>query len=421
MKSKKKNNTQNSVDKLLSDLRERIKELEALHNTSRLLQVQDLPLDFLMTDIIASLPRAWQYSESTVARIRYGQKKYSSPKFRLTRWKQEEKFKTKGGNKGSIEICYLKEKPQEHEGPFLKEERDLINSLAEMLKSFFERMEAENALKSAYNHLERMVDERTTELEELNRALKSEIEERKSDEHKIRQYQQQLRELASELSLAEERERKAIAAELHDNIAQSLAMIKLKLMESKGETHTQVHKKRADDIRRMLDQVIYHTRSLTFEISPPVLYELGLVPAIEWLGEQFHEKHGLRVEINSEVGKLTLSDEVQFVLFKTVRELLVNAAKHSKAKRIWIKIKLAKEKIKITVKDNGIGFNPAKLKTASIRGSGFGLISIRERLKCLEGMLNVRSSPGKGTSVEVEVNLNGNQGKKYEHKNTDRR
>jgi len=396
---------------VLHQLKERIKELEALHNTSRLLQVRDLPIDFLMTEIITVLPGAWQYPEVTAARIKYGRRTYSSPKFRNTRWRQKVSFEINDKKSGSVEVCYLKKMPDEYQGPFLKEEFDLINSLAEMLKSFFERKEAEAALKSAYQNLESMVDERTTELEGLNRTLKSEIEEHKRDKERIRQYQQKLVELASELSLAEERERKTIASELHDQIGQSLAMLKLKLLGMEQVIRTADNKRDMKDVLQMLDRTIYHTRNLTVELSPPVLNELGLVPAIEWLGEQFNDKYNLNVQVHSAVSQVLLNEEMRYAVFRTVRELLVNAVKHSRAQKIRISLSRQGSFFRVSVRDNGTGFDPAKLKAASIRGSGFGLVSIRERLRCLGGGLKIKSAPGKGTMIEATVKIKTNREK----------
>lgn len=390
---------------VLHQLKERIKELEALHNTSRLLQVRDLPLDFLMPEIVSVLPGAWQYPEVAVARIKYGRRAYASKKYRNTRWKQKVSFPINDKKTGSIEICYLKKRPNEYHGPFLKEEIDLINSLAEMLKSFFERKESELALKKAYQNLERMVDERTTELEGLNRVLKGEVEEHKQDKERIRQYQKRLVELASELSLAEERERKTIASELHDQIGQSLAVLKLKLLGMEQELRAYHCTADMADVLQMLDRTIYHTRNLTFELSPPVLNELGLIPAIEWLGDQFRDKYNLNIQVNSTVSRVLLSEELRYVVFRTVRELLMNAVKHSRARRVSIGVILKGNQFKVAVRDNGIGFDPAKLRAASIKGSGFGLVSIRERLKCLGGRLEIRSAPGKGTAVEAMVKL----------------
>ncbi len=384
-------------------LKERVKELEALHNTSRLLHLKELPVDFVMADIIESLPRAWQYPEIAVVRIRYGRKSYASRRFRSTRWRQSAEFGPPRESRGSIEVCYLEKRPPRYEGPFLREERDLINSLAEMLNSFFLRREAEQARLSAYQHLNRTVARRTAQLRKLNRRLEGELDQHRRDRDRIKRYQQQLRELASELSLAEERERKALASDLHDQVGQTLAMIKLKLMGMPLPASARGLRREMDDIRRMLDQSIQHTRNLTFEISPPVLYELGLVPALEWLGEQFQTKYRLEVAVDSDRRRLKLSDELQFVLFKTVRELLVNAVKHSGAGRVSIAVKARGRGLRLTVRDDGRGFDPKKLKNVSIRGSGFGLVSIRERLKCLGGDLAISSAPGQGTTVEVTV------------------
>lgn len=390
-----------SRQKILHDLGERVKELTALHQTARILQNhRALPLEILR-DIVALLPPAWQYPEITAARIRFNGMAVATPNLRETTWRQSTGFNLSDGQHGEIEVWYLEETPPEAEGPFLAEERNLINSLAEMLRSYFERREAQEALQRAHDGLELRVKERTAELVSLNKALEAEIAERKRTEEKIRSYQEQLRSLASELSLTEERERRAIATDLHDHIGQILALTKIKL----GELQQQAKGQTLEEIRELVEQSIQYTRSLTFELSPPILYELGFQAAVEWLAEQMQEKHGIRVSVNGDHAVGPLSDDIRMFLFKAVRELLLNVAKHAQAHQTTVGIRQEGENLRITVADDGEGFEVSQLEGPSGSTRGFGLFSVRERLNHFGGQLEIHSQPGKGTTAILFVPL----------------
>jgi signal transduction histidine kinase len=390
-----------SRQKILHDLGERVKELTALHQTARILQNhRALPLEVLR-DIVDLLPPAWQYPEITAARIRFNGTAVATPNLRETPWRQSAEFTLSGGQHGEIEVWYLEETPPEIEGPFLAEERNLINSLAEMLRSYFERREAQEALQRAHDGLELRVKERTAELVSLNKALEAEIAERKRTEEKIRSYQEQLRSLASELSLTEERERRAIATDLHDHIGQILALTKIKL----GELQQQAKGRTLEEIRELVEQSIQYTRSLTFELSPPILYELGFQAAVEWLAEQMQEKHGIRVSVDGNHAVGPLSDDIRMFLFKAVRELLLNVAKHAQASQTTVSIRQEGENLRIAVADNGLGFDVSQFEGPSGSTRGFGLFSVRERSNHFGGQLEINSQPGKGTTAILFVPL----------------
>ncbi len=307
--------------------------------------------------------------------------------------------------RGSIEVAYLEKRPDMHEGPFLAEERTLLNSLAEMLESYFARKYTEGRLLNSKRELQQRVAERTGELVRLNRALRQEVAERRRTEKEIRQYQRQLKSLASELSLTEERERRAIAADLHDHIGQALAVIKMKFLQLHCKTVLCKFKDTIEDIRVHLDEAIETTRSLTFELSPPVLYELGLVPALQWLAEEFQRKHRIVVEVTTEGDGRPLSDELKATLFKASRELLFNAAKHARVSQVWVRVVWEKHYIKIEIRDNGVGFDASQFTPIDIKRSGFGLFSVKERMGYIGGRLEIDSMPGRGARATLVAPL----------------
>jgi signal transduction histidine kinase len=390
-------------DETLHKLGERVKELTALHRTARLLQDNQRTSADIIRDVVLLLPMAWQYPDVTAARIRFRELDLSTSNYAETRWVQSATFATSSKETGSIEICYLAEKPQEAEGPFLAEERELIESLAEMLRSFFQHRLADDALREAHDNLECQVRERTADLRRTNEALQEQLAELQRAQQQITSYQEQLRKLNSELSLAEARERRAIASDLHDHIGQALAFIRLRVTEFQGNAVFCGFEGSIDEILSLLDKTIQYTRNLTFEISPPILYELGLEAAIEWLAEQFERKHGFRARVVSSSGSKALREEVQVVLFKCVHELLTNVVKHAAAKKITITMTSRDGRFSVKVADDGVGISSGPPNSISSAGNAFGLFSIKERMRYLAGDFVISSRSGKGTSVTLEV------------------
>jgi signal transduction histidine kinase len=389
-------------------LKERVKELTALHGAARILEHAGKTPAVILKEVVALLPPAWQYPEITAARISLGDAEAATPNFARTPWLQTAEFTGGEGAAGRIEVVYLENRPVLFEGPFLKEERALVQSLAQMLASYFERQAADARVREAYNELERQVRDRTADLERMNRALREEIAERLKAETAITHSQAQLRRLATELTLAEERERRTIAGDLHDHIGQALAVIRARIRQVQSNAVFSGMERDIEETLTLLDQTIQSTRTLTFEISPPVLYDLGLEPALQWLGRQFKKKYGLQAAVTSEGAGPTLPDSLQITVFRSVQEFLVNAVKHAQASSV--RIHLVKEAgwLRVKVADDGVGFVGAADGSIQSDHGGFGLFSIRERLKVLGGTLEISSSPGKGSSLTLSVPVPGN-------------
>jgi PAS domain S-box-containing protein len=232
--------------------------------------------------------------------------------------------------------------------------------------------------------------------------------ERKRTDARLYDYQQQLRRLASEISLAEEKERRRIASELHDGTIQNLALAKIKLGELERGLGQKNRGAALNEIRDLLELSIHDARSLIFELSPPVLYELGLGAAMEWLGEQFQARHEIACRVATDQGKVPLDVEIEVVLFQVLRELLVNVVKHANATRVDIELHRLGDRISLQVNDDGVGFDAAAVVMDSGSG-GFGLFNIRERLQLLGATLEIESGPG--TLVTVTAPLNAESGK----------
>lgn len=234
--------------------------------------------------------------------------------------------------------------------------------------------------------------------------ISQDITERKQAEERVLTYQEQLRSLTSELSLIEERERHHIATELHDNISQTLAVTKIKLGMAQGLTSPTDWVGSLNEIGELIDQAIQYTRSLTFELSPPILYELGLEAGIEWLTEQIQEEHGIQIGFEDDQQPKPMNGEIRFTLFKATRELLINIVKHAQASKAKVSIWREEISIRIRVEDDGIGFSTSEGKELG-KGAGFGLFNIRERIKYLGGDMVIESEPGRGARVTLSAPL----------------
>ena len=216
--------------------------------------------------------------------------------------------------------------------------------------------------------------------------------------------QKQLRSLTAELVLTEERERHEIATALHDSIGPILAFSKRELGTLQKSAPTAI----ADSLKNIgvnISQAVDLTRTLTFDLSPPTLYTLGFETAIEELTERFCEEHKLGYSFSNSDEPKPLTDHVKILLYRSVRELLINIAKHARAKIVKVAVSRAKNDIRVTVEDNGRGFDASAFNTASHRPRGFGLFSVRERLRHIGGKLEIESKRGKGTHITLTAPL----------------
>ena len=235
-------------------------------------------------------------------------------------------------------------------------------------------------------------------------GIGSDITEREKAENELLQYRNRLRSLASEISLAEGRDRKRIAAELHNRTIQTLALAKIKLGAIQEALSSEVSGSQLGDIRDLIEQSIQDTRSLVFELSPPILHDLGFVAAVEWLVDHIGTQFGIRCRAKDDGEPKALADDVQMVLFQSVRELLINVGKHAAASEATVRLKRLEDEILIEVQDNGKGFDPEATVRQDLN-RGFGLFSIQERLDLLGGSMEIQSSPGRGARVRLKARL----------------
>lgn len=259
-----------------------------------------------------------------------------------------------------------------------------------------ERKRAEAALRESQDQLryfsgqlEKLVQDRTEEL---------------------MQSQNRLRVLATELNLAEQRERKRLATELHDYLAQLLVVCRINLGHTKRIGLPTKANEILEETEGVLNKALNYCRTLMAELSPPVLQDHGLPAGLQWLGQQM-QRHGLVVTVDlGEMSDRALPDDCTMLLFQSVRELLMNTLKHAATDKVGIRLAQKDGTLRIEVRDEGVGFDLAAALTATTAtdiSSKFGLFSINERMKALGGWFDVYSVPGKGTTATLILPIEG--------------
>lgn len=224
----------------------------------------------------------------------------------------------------------------------------------------------------------------------------TDITKRRDAEQLIVDNRAQLKSLASELVLAEEQERKRIAIHLHDDVCQNLAYSKMKLQVMQSMLSDRTQQDELAEVSETLTQMMQDVQTLTFELSSPVLTELGFEAAVShWLTKQIEHKHDIATTLTDDGQPKPLKEDVRALLFRSLRELLTNTAKHSQAKTVRVDISREDNQIIVRLEDDGIGFCPEQVVVGKDAG-GFGLFSIRERLSQMGGVLEIDSSPGQG-------------------------
>jgi signal transduction histidine kinase len=233
------------------------------------------------------------------------------------------------------------------------------------------------------------------ELRSLNEVLEHRVAERTAV---AESRSEQLRQLAAELILAERREQKRLAQILHDGLQQALVAAKynLVLIERGNREATR-------ETAKLIDEAIEISRSLTAELSPPMLHQGGFVPSLKWLMRWFKERHGLAVDLVAQEDMEPMPEEVIIQLFQSIREILFNVAKHAGVKTARVKAAQRDGCIFISVEDEGAGFDPSRLRTEGGSAGGFGLFSISERVGHLGGQMEINSAPGRGSGLNLIV------------------
>ena len=263
----------------------------------------------------------------------------------------------------------------------------------------------------AKDELEQRVEERTAELLNANVHLKRVIEEHRRTEEALRDSKEKLRLLSSQLLRAQEKERRRISLELHDELGQSLSLLKVQLSAVKrklrpdqaglGET--------LQEIREHLDYVIENVRRLSRDLSPSILEDLGLSAAIEWLISDFAKHYNISTSYDTENIDDFFSHEHQIIIYRIFQEILSNIRKHAEANRVSVAIKKHNGTVSFLVRDNGKGFDLTEVSGKNSTEKGMGLTAMYERALIVGSALDIWTQRGKGTRISFTIPLISDQ------------
>lgn len=221
--------------------------------------------------------------------------------------------------------------------------------------------------------------------------------EPKTTEQRLRDCSERLHIMTSQVALAEERERRRIATLLHDDVGHGLALAQIRLGKVEEDGSGDLRDALAP-VRELIANAIETTRSLTFELSSPVLYELGLEAALRSAMDRLAEATGMHFDFESDrAPRGRLTEDTRVLLYRAVRELLLNAAKHSRASCVTVTVRTMGDEAQILVTDDGVGFDVAPVLVPSGAGAGHGLLAAMEHVESVGGRLEVTSTAGTGT------------------------
>jgi PAS domain S-box-containing protein len=299
-----------------------------------------------------------------------------------------------------------KELTGEHINAFVQSEPEIIESLCDFVRSNYRIAHVETKEQDREGHQKHFSNSRVG-IVEGNHLVRvwgttRDITEMKRAEEEVLTSRERLRALTMQLSAVEEQERRRFATYLHDQIGQSLAVVQMRLGTLSAASNLQASAQNIQGARNLLDEIIENTRTLTFDLSPPVLYELGLGAAVEWIGEKISKEHGLGFEFQDDGRAKPMKADIAALLFRGARELLINVAKHARASSVKATVGRDDGSVFVTIQDDGVGFDTSLLDPRADENQ-FGLFSIRERMNYIGGRLEIHSEPDRGTHSTLIV------------------
>ena len=398
------------------DLGERLKELRCLYGVSGLIEKPGISLEKILEGAIELILVAWQYPEITCARIILEGQESRSGNFRETIWRQSSDIILEGNRIGAVEVYYLEERPESDEGPFLKEERSLINAIAERLGRIVESKKAEDRIEQYQQHLEELVEERTIELEK-------EILERKKAESLIKEQNERLKELdrmkSEFLSIAAHELRTPLTSIL----GFSEILLKRKLDEEKKNKFLKIINEESVSLSSLINDLLdlsriesgigFKIKKVPTEIKEVILENVDLFRAQT-------DKHTFKVNLPDDLVKIEADKDK---ISQVMENLISNAVKFSpQGGEITVSIEQSEEKAKISISDIGMGIPEKDLphifekfyradnaSRAAIGGTGLGLAIAKYIIESHGGEISVESKLGKGSTFSFTLPIKSTQ------------
>ena len=266
--------------------------------------------------------------------------------------------------------------------------------------------QAEAALRQINEDLEDKVKERTSALVETNVQLRQEIRERQIVEANLRASEMKLHRLADQILQVQEQERGRISRELHDDLGQSLLVVKL-IMAKSYRTLSKDDSEVTEDLETALNHLnvlIDKVRRISHNLSPAILEDLGLEVALDSLFKDFAKNEGLKFSVHMENVSPFLPKNVQLAVYRIFQEALTNISKHAGATEVRVEISRGNDHVHFLVEDNGQGFDLAAAKAANPE-RGLGLASMEERVHLLDGVMEIRTAKEQGTHLSFVLPL----------------
>lgn len=367
--------TEEVLQKISRKLGERLKELHCLYGISHLVEKPGISLRQILQGTVEIIPAAWRYPEITHVRITLGGEEILSPDFRTTQWRLGSDIVVRGEREGALEVFYSEKKARAYEGPFVKEERDLLDAIAARLGRIAERKQAEKALQKAHDDLEERVMERTDAL----------------------------RKVSSRLLKAHEEERRRIALELHDGIGQALGAIKFSLesaIQQMRDDASSSPTELLEPVVALLVGSVEEVRRLQRNLRPSMLDDLGILATVSWFCREFEAVYtGIEIEKEIHIEEEAVPESLKIVIFRIIQEAFNNISKHSQADSARLSLKAVDGRILLAIRDNGAGFDSTSSGFKEQSANGLGLTGMKERAELADGFFSVESHPGEGTTL----------------------
>ncbi len=347
---------------LVNILAKRVKELRCLYILSEIIDRPDISFNYILQEMVDVLRESWQYPDITAVRIEYREYRFVTGNFRESEWVQSADIIVDGEKTGTIDVYYLEEKPYLYEGPFHKEERDLLIVIAERLGGIAERF--------------------------------------KADEDIIRS-RDELRNLTTHLETVREVERTRISREIHDELGQSMTAIKMdiSMIEKQFRPDQEDLRGKARQAMNIIDNTIQIVRRISTDLRPGILDDLGLSAAIEWQVRELKNRTDIDFKISCGDVDESITDDHKVMFFRILQEALTNVVRHSHASIVNINLKKISGEIVLEIFDNGIGITGEQLTFSN----SCGIIGMRERATSCGGRISITGNRDSGTVVTVVI------------------
>ncbi|MCF7849924.1 MAG: PAS domain-containing protein [Kiritimatiellales bacterium] len=247
----------------------------------------------------------------------------------------------------------------------------------------------------------RLIRDKTGEVTHIQGIL-LDVTVQKTAQQREQRHLARMRALTQQLTLTEERERRKLAVELHDDLGQMLVALNMKISVLQETRDQALKNELKPQVNELMARLLSSCKTLTWQLSPPSLYEFDVCAGLKRIAREIENLFGLKVDVSGCDHAPKVDHSLSALLFRSAKELLANAAKHAAAKNATVEIHSDGSGIILQVTDNGKGFNPDDLETSRIQ-TGFGILSIKESLMGIQGSMTIDSAPSKGTTVTLYI------------------